>query len=242
MDDALLVRRGERVGERGGDLDEPGDRQGTLGDEKVERLALDQLHRQEVDAAGLLDRVDRDDVRVIERGDGAGLALEPLQPLRARGHLGRQHFESDVAAEPRVPRAVDLAHPARADRRDDLVGAEAGAGRQCHRAAQRLQRESRPGGRWGGECHFAPRELLEPRVPAKRVEIGVDPRATPARGCTESSTKARARRAPSRARPRACRSARAGADSTGRRTRHFATGTSAAPRSPSRIASSLRPR
>jgi hypothetical protein len=67
-------------------------------------------------------------VGVIERGHRAGLPLESLEPFRARRHLGRQHLESHVAAEPRVSRAIDLAHPARADRRDDLVGSEAGAG------------------------------------------------------------------------------------------------------------------
>jgi hypothetical protein len=50
VDDALLVRRPERVGERGGDLDEPHDRQRPLGDDEVERPALDELHGQEVDA------------------------------------------------------------------------------------------------------------------------------------------------------------------------------------------------
>jgi hypothetical protein len=41
-------------------------------------------------------------------------------------------FDCDSAFEPRVTRSVDLAHPARAERRDDLVGAEAGAGRETH--------------------------------------------------------------------------------------------------------------
>ena len=139
VDDALLVRRPERVGERGGNLDEPRDRQRSLGDDEVERPALDELHGQEVDAARLLHRVDRHDVRVVQRGHRAGLALESLEPFRARRHLRRQHLESHVAAELRVPRAVHLSHPARADRREDLVGPEAGAGRKCHRVAERLQ-------------------------------------------------------------------------------------------------------
>jgi hypothetical protein len=40
----------------------------------------------------------------------------------------RQHLHCDLAAEPRVLGAVDLAHAARAERGDDLVGTEAGAG------------------------------------------------------------------------------------------------------------------
>ena len=45
----------------------------------------------------------------------------------------RQHLDGDVAPEPRVARAVDLAHPARPERRRDLVRPEAGPGREGHR-------------------------------------------------------------------------------------------------------------
>ena len=59
------------------------DRHPAFGDEPVERLALDELHGQEVDAVGLFDGVDRDDAGVVERGEGLGFALEALEPLRA---------------------------------------------------------------------------------------------------------------------------------------------------------------
>jgi hypothetical protein len=39
------------------------------------------------------------DSRVVERGQRLRLAPEALQPLRARGHLRRQHLERDVAPE-----------------------------------------------------------------------------------------------------------------------------------------------
>ena len=49
-----------------------------------------------------------------------GLAREPREPVRiGRKQLG-QHLDGDVAVQPRVARAVDLAHAARADRRQDL--------------------------------------------------------------------------------------------------------------------------
>ena len=44
----------------------------------------------------------------------------------------RQHLDRDVALEPRVPRPVHLSHAARAERRQDLVRAEAGARRESH--------------------------------------------------------------------------------------------------------------
>ena len=87
MDDALVVGGGESLGERRRDLEDPLDRHPALGDELVERLPLDELHGQEVDAVGLLDGVDGDDPGVVEGGEGLRLALEALEPLRAGGHL-----------------------------------------------------------------------------------------------------------------------------------------------------------
>ena len=69
---------------------------------------------------------------MLERGNRAGLALEPRAPLRIGRHVGRQHFDGDRAIEPRVAGRVDFAHPARAERREDLVGAEARAGGESH--------------------------------------------------------------------------------------------------------------
>ena len=96
-----------------GDLDDALDRQAALGNQAVERLALHQLHRQEVDALGLLDRVDGDDVGVIERGERLRLALEAREALRVARHVGGQDLEGDVASELRVGRAIDLAHSRR---------------------------------------------------------------------------------------------------------------------------------
>ena len=62
-------------------------------------------------------------------GDGLRLALEARERVRVlRQPLG-QDLDRDRPAEPRVPRPVDLSHPARAQGRQDLVGAETGARR-----------------------------------------------------------------------------------------------------------------
>ena len=66
------------------------------------------------------DVVDGEDVGVIERGDGARLLLEAAQPVRIGREPRGQDLDRDVAPEPRVAGAVHLAHPARADRGDDL--------------------------------------------------------------------------------------------------------------------------
>ena len=61
-----------------------------------------------------------------ERGDRLRLALEPRARDPASAANGwRQDLDRDVAVEPGVAGAIDLAHAARAERAEDLVRAEA---------------------------------------------------------------------------------------------------------------------
>ena len=70
----------------------------------------------------------RGDVRMIQRRERLRFALEARQAIGiVRERIG-QNLDRDLATERRVRRAIDLAHPAFADRRDDFVDAEAGAG------------------------------------------------------------------------------------------------------------------
>ena len=61
---------------------------------------------------------------MVERGDRAGLLLEAAQARPGRRQARRQDLDRDLAAEARVAGAIDLAHAARAERGEDLVGAE----------------------------------------------------------------------------------------------------------------------
>ena len=47
--------------------------------------------------------------------------LEPRAAVRVRGERLGQNLDRHVAAEPGIPRAVDVAHPARPEQGDDLV-------------------------------------------------------------------------------------------------------------------------
>ena len=59
----------------------------------------------------------------------------PLEP-RERVGIGRdglrENFDRHVAIQLRVPRPLHLSHPARADRRENLLRAEASPGGKCH--------------------------------------------------------------------------------------------------------------
>ena len=52
--------------------------------------------------------------------------------LRGSREVRRQDLDRHRALQPRVPRPIHLSHPARADRRDDLVRSESGAGGKRH--------------------------------------------------------------------------------------------------------------
>ena len=65
--------------------------------------------------------------------DAHRLALEPRHRRVVPGHRVGEHFDRDLAIEPRIPGPVHLAHAAGAEQRDDFVRTETGTGRQRHR-------------------------------------------------------------------------------------------------------------
>ena len=69
---------------------------------------------------------------MIERREDLRFALEAREAVGIEGEELGQNLERDVAIELRVARAIDLAHSARADGREDFVRAEAGAVREGH--------------------------------------------------------------------------------------------------------------
>ena len=92
---------------------------------RLERAAVDEL-RDEIRAAiDIPDIVHGEDVRMIERGEHAGFALEAGQPIGVGDEQRRQDLDRHIASELCVARAVDVAHPAGAHQLHDLVRAEA---------------------------------------------------------------------------------------------------------------------
>ena len=104
----------------------------ALADPVAQRLALEQLHDGDGHAADDRQLVDREDVRVRQRRDGADFGLEPAPHLGIGGDVVRHDLERDVASEPRIARAIDVPHPAGAERRDDFVLCEMGSWGKRH--------------------------------------------------------------------------------------------------------------
>ena len=133
MDDPLLVRRFERLGDLLRDGQRFVERDRAARDPLRQIVALDQFHHEGGHAPAFFEAVDGGDVRMIQRGQRLRFARESRQAIRiVRERLG-QDLDRDVAIQLRIARAIDLAHAPFADLRGDFVDAEAGAGGEGQR-------------------------------------------------------------------------------------------------------------
>src|SRR5260370_42269969 len=98
------------------------------GDKQLaQRLPLYQLHRNVVSGAVLSEFVDSNDIWVVEGRCRTRFLLEAVQPITLRGECGGQNLDRNTAIQARIPRPVDLAHPAGAQQLDNLIPSELGA-------------------------------------------------------------------------------------------------------------------
>ena len=118
---ALRVRRVDRRGNLEREVEHGVDRHRVPADRLGERAPVEQLHGEEALPLALLDRVDRADVRVVQRRRRARLAQEALDGGRRRRQLGRQELERDDPAEAEILGLVDDTHAAGAETIDDPV-------------------------------------------------------------------------------------------------------------------------
>src|SRR5262249_17931184 len=86
------------------------------------RFSLHQLHHQIIWTY----IVDMPNIRMVQRRNGWGLAIEALRELRGR------YFDGDFSSKPWIECAVDFTHPASADERTNLVRSQVGPGCQRH--------------------------------------------------------------------------------------------------------------
>ena len=89
------------------------------------------FHRDEVDVPIGRDFVNRDDVRMVQRGCGAGFSIEPLPAGGQVTVAVRKDLQRDLAVEHRVARQPHFSHAARTEATSDDVLLQ---GRTKHRA------------------------------------------------------------------------------------------------------------
>ena len=150
MNDALLVGGGQAAGRLQRELGGPAGGQRPGREAAAERLAFQQLRNDVRRALVRADVEDRRDVRVVQQAGGLGFLFEAPQAIGvARKALGKD-LERHVAAQPRVPRAIDVTHPPGAEPREDFVGPEPSLRREWHRWMTAAEFYARPWLRMGG--------------------------------------------------------------------------------------------
>jgi hypothetical protein len=110
MHDARLVRDVERVSDLLRGFDRRSDRDRTLCDPIGQRVAFDEFEHERRLSRTLNDVVDRGDVRMIECGQRARLALESGHRIPIGGNARREDLDRDIAAQARIACAIHLAH------------------------------------------------------------------------------------------------------------------------------------
>ena len=85
---------------------------------------------------------------MIQRGEQFGFALKPREPIGIVGERVGQNLDRDLALQPRVARAIHLAHAACAEQRDDFVRPDAACPTS---SAQNSEIPPATGGAHGGQ-------------------------------------------------------------------------------------------
>jgi hypothetical protein len=87
------------------------------------------------------------DIVMVECGEDLSLAREPREPIAISSDKLGQNLQRDIAIERHVAGAIDLAHAARTDEREDFVRTEARAGGKSH-LSRRMILPRRRGRAW----------------------------------------------------------------------------------------------
>ena len=105
----------QRIGDLDAQIEHRLDLQRLASDPVPERLPLQQFHGDEGSPIGLVNLVDRADVRMVQRGRGLGLPLEATEGLRVVGEFVGKELQGDVATELEVFRLIHNTHAPTAD-------------------------------------------------------------------------------------------------------------------------------
>ena len=143
MDDPVLVRPRQALGNLRRDLERPRRVEPAARDELAERLATNQLHRDEADAVRFADFVNDADVRVLEpRGRLRFLQKAPLL-VGVRDDVRRQHLQRDLTIQRRVERLVHDPHATPPELRQDPIAPNGAPDQGCHAALFSLRSDAR---------------------------------------------------------------------------------------------------
>ena len=139
VDDPLLVRGLQRLGDLAREFECHVERQRSAGKTIGQGRAVDHFHHNGVPAACDFEAVDGGDVRMVQRREQPRLALQPRDPIRIVRQRRRQNLDGDFTMQPRVERTIDLAHATGVQRSEDAICSELESGRHRRCSASRCR-------------------------------------------------------------------------------------------------------
>jgi hypothetical protein len=132
MADADRVRGGDPVGQLDRDIEQLANRHGPALDAGSQQFAVDQFADEEHHAVFFADVEHGNDIGMVQRRHGSGLAFEPGTAFGTLRNVAVKDFQSDIAAQSWIAGAVHLAHTAGSQRSYDLIGTESATSRNGH--------------------------------------------------------------------------------------------------------------
>jgi hypothetical protein len=120
VNDALFMGELERLADGRDDREGSFGCQTPLAQQLTEGGSVDVFHEQEEHAVGFAEIVHRNDIGMVQPGQGLGLALEPLGETRIRTFFRQEDLERHDPVQCGLPGLVDYAHAALTKHLDDF--------------------------------------------------------------------------------------------------------------------------
>ena len=98
----------------------------------LQGFAFQAFHHEKIDAVLAADVIKRADIRMLQRRNRLGLALETLPGFGIIRKTGGQDLDRHSAVEPGVAGAVHLSHSASTERSQDFVRSELRSSGEAH--------------------------------------------------------------------------------------------------------------
>src|SRR5262249_33929601 len=130
--DPALVGGGETECDLRGVVDTLPDWERRAANALAQGLPFQQFEAHVRRPLGRSEVVDRQNVRMVQRADGARLLLEALQTVGVGPDVGRKDLDRNLPSQARIESAVDLPHSAGSDGILDAVGTELRAALESH--------------------------------------------------------------------------------------------------------------
>jgi len=135
MRDAFFVCGGETERHLPAEVQRPGQGKRAVGELFTERMAFQPLDHGIRDSVLVAEVVDRQNVRMGQRGNRARLSLEARAILGTRAGHARQDLDGHVAPKHQVACPIDFAHAAGAHGGDHFVAVDSESRGELHAAS-----------------------------------------------------------------------------------------------------------